>query len=300
MPPAQRKTVDDSRSEASSIIPTNQRDLKNTSAPTAASTVSKSKRPAANSASVTSQKGPLATGPNTTSAASTSTQSSQTSDDWTSAPNTFLRTYRIAHRLPVASTFAHPHADIIYKSSHLALRSPSAVQARRKQHEQKRQKRKSATVQVNGSAGLKSTKTKSGQRTDKMSLKDSTLDDVSSSTTNPVVARSIETPDATGRSESNPSHLPSSPNSVSTLYSAPREPAAHLAAAVRKHFNGQQISEAETIARFTYVVTQAGRPVWVEGCEGDGSGHWMGSHGRELRKGGGPGGDVGFRLRFRP
>jgi len=69
---------------------------------------------------------------------------------------------------------------------------------------------------------------------------------------------------------------------------------------VRKHFNAQQLSEADTIARFTYVVQQAGRPVWTEGCEGDSTGFWMGSHGREVRKADGPGGEVGFRLRFRP
>lgn len=78
MPPPLKRNVDDSRSDASSIL-INQKDPKNASAPTAAPTVSKSKRPAANSASVASQKSTLATVPTTASGAMPPTQSTQPS-----------------------------------------------------------------------------------------------------------------------------------------------------------------------------------------------------------------------------
>lgn len=74
----------------------------------------------------------------------------------------------------------------------------------------------------------------------------------------------------------------------------------HLAAAVRKHFNAQQLNEAETISRFIYVArNSASRDiVSTEGSAGDGHGYIMGSHGREVRRG--EGGEPGFRLRFAP
>jgi hypothetical protein len=87
---------------------------------------------------------------------------------------------------------------------------------------------------------------------------------------------------------------------LGTTYLGPREPPSHLATSVRKHFNAQQLHEAETIARFIYVVQQGGQRVWTEGCEGDGTGYWMGSHGRQVRKIDAPGGEAGFSLRFRP
>ncbi len=75
---------------------------------------------------------------------------------------------------------------------------------------------------------------------------------------------------------------------------------ATLATTIRKHFNAQQLSEAETVARFSYVVrqTKAKEAMRLGVSDGDGMGHWMGSHGREVRRG--EGGEVGFRLRFRP
>ena len=79
---------------------------------------------------------------------------------------------------------------------------------------------------------------------------------------------------------------------------------AALATTIRKHFNAQQLSEAETVARFVYMMRQtkardaAGAGVRLEGGDGDGMGSWMGGHGREVRRG--EGGEVGFRLRFRP
>lgn len=74
----------------------------------------------------------------------------------------------------------------------------------------------------------------------------------------------------------------------------------YLAAAVRKHFNAQQLNEAETISRFIYVArnSRTRDHVNTEGSAGDGHGYIMGSHGREVRRG--EGGEPGFRLRFTP
>jgi hypothetical protein len=79
-----------------------------------------------------------------------------------------------------------------------------------------------------------------------------------------------------------------------------RQNPSHLAAAVRKHFNAQQLNEMEAIARFIYVArSSASRDhVNTEGSAGDGHGFVMGSHGREVRRG--EGGEPGFRLRFAP
>jgi hypothetical protein len=73
-----------------------------------------------------------------------------------------------------------------------------------------------------------------------------------------------------------------------------------LALAVRKHFNAQQLNEAETVARFIYVARHGASRgvVKTEGADGSGNGFVMGSMGREIRCG--DGGEVGFRLRFRP
>lgn len=224
--------------------------------------------------------------------------------DWASTPNSVLRTYRIAYRLHIPSTFSHPHADIIYKSSQVALRAPSAILARRRLREERRRRRKlDHALQLNGSTttsnkiGKSKNKIRQAEK-DKGKPKD--LNPETSSTAGSMVAQSIEPPDATQSSDQTQPNPPSSPSSTSTSYLGPREPPSQLAVSVRKHFNAQQVSEADTIARFTYVVQQASRPVWTEGCAGDGAGYWIGSHGREVRKADGPGGEVGFRLRFRP
>jgi hypothetical protein len=72
-----------------------------------------------------------------------------------------------------------------------------------------------------------------------------------------------------------------------------------LSLAIRKHFNAQQLNEAETIARFLYITRDDARRegVSTEGSGGDGHGWVMGSQGREVRRE--EGGGVGFRLRFR-
>lgn len=192
-------------------------------------------------------------------------------------PVPILRTYRIAHRLSVPSAFNHPHAELTYASSDVALRAPSAVYARRKSHEQKHQRRKLQQAQQNGAKSNKS--------------KDKGKDNAATFTS---AAHSQEVHNHETEQSGDV------PSSTTSTYLGRREPASHLANAVRKHFNAQQLSEADTIARFIYVVQQNGKGVRTEGSLGDGTGYWMGSHGRQVRKIDGPGGEVGFRLRFRP
>jgi hypothetical protein len=211
-------------------------------------------------------------------------------------PVPILRTYRIAHRLPVPAAFNHPHADLAYKLSDIGKRAPSAVYYRRKLHEQHLQRRKARQGQQANGTG----KTNGSKAKQKGKSKDTSMAEGPSSTSLPI-AQSIEPPD--------PSHPPSerdasSISSTLSTYLGPHQPASNLASAVRKHFNAQQLvgGEADTIARFIYVVQHNGssQQVRTEGSEGDGSGNWMGSNGREQRKVDGPGGEVGFRLRFRP
>ncbi|KAK5052567.1 hypothetical protein LTR84_002432 [Exophiala bonariae] len=309
MAPAHKRNlnIDDSRSETSSTVP-NHKDGKNHLVPTNISGTSKNNRAVNGSTTKASLNGAAVA------AAAAATALAQAAPvvadkdpkvprqaDWTSTPNSVLRTYRIAYRLQAPSTFCHPHADIIHKSSSIALRSPSAVLARRRLREEKHRRRKVDLQQLNGSSVA--TNNKVAKSKNKKKDKDKSKDVNSletSSTVGSALAQSIEPPDGTQSTDPSQPHPPSSPSSTSTTYLGPREPSSQLAVSVRKHFNAQQVSEADTIARFTYVVQQAGRSVWTEGCEGDGAGSWMGSHGREIRKADGPGGEVGFRLRFRP
>ena len=82
-----------------------------------------------------------------------------------------------------------------------------------------------------------------------------------------------------------------------------------LASTVRRHFNSQQVSEADVIAKFVYVVRHSNTPAKNGGATGmKGSkvlgigpfepeaGWEIGSSGREEDKRR----DLGFRLRFKP
>ncbi|KIV84302.1 hypothetical protein PV11_00090 [Exophiala sideris] len=273
MPPARPRNLDDSRSDASSIV-TNLKD-KSLLGPTSGSGVSKNKRPAPNTSAANGSTKAVLNG-SAPAGVEAERDPNLPRTDWATMPVPFLRTYRIAHRLSVASAFNHPHAELTYTSSDLALRTPSAVYARRKLHEQKQQRRKLQQTQQNGSKNTKS--------------KDKSKDNVPTSTS---VAQSVEAHDHN-------SELGVDAPTATSTYLGRREPASHLVNAVRKHFNAQQLSEADTIARFIYVVQQNGKTVRTEGSAGDGRGYWMGSHGRQIRKIDGPGGEVGFRLRFRP
>jgi hypothetical protein len=188
--------------------------------------------------------------------------------------------------------FNHPHADLAYKSSEVAQRAPSAVYYRRKLHEQNVQRRKLRQSHQQTANGP-SSKSNGIKTKEKGKLKDR-ADKVSNASLS--IAQSIEPPDDQDRA--------STSTTTPSTYLGPRVPAWHLASAVRKHFNAQQLAggEADTIARFIYVVQQnaSSSVVRTEGSEGDGEGYWMGSNGREQKRIDGPGGEAGFRLRFRP
>ena len=86
---------------------------------------------------------------------------------------------------------------------------------------------------------------------------------------------------------------------------------AQIASAVRRHFNSQQVSEGDVIAKFVYVVRHSGsaakaggigavgmsgsKIIGVGASEAD-AGWEIGNSGREEDKRR----DIGFRLRFRP
>ncbi|ETI27378.1 hypothetical protein G647_09568 [Cladophialophora carrionii CBS 160.54] len=309
MPPARARNVDDSRSETSSTI-TNQKE-KSALGPTSGSGVSKGKKSVPgghNGASVGSKA--TVTGNGSTAAPAAAPPAVEADKDpslprteWDTMPVAVLRTYRIAHRLPVPAAFNQPHAELAYKSSDVGQRAPSVVYYRRKLHEQHLQRRRARQTQqqqqqqqqTNGTGKTHGSKSK-----EKGKLKDTSMTD-GSSNTSLAIAQSIEPPDpGHPASERDASSVSSGP----WTYLGPNQPVSNLAAAVRKHFNAQQLigGEADTIARFIYVVQQNGssRQVRTEGSEGDGSGYWMGGNGREQRRVDGPGGEVGFRLRFRP
>ncbi|OCT50925.1 hypothetical protein CLCR_08830 [Cladophialophora carrionii] len=321
MPPARARNVDDSRSETSSTI-TNQKE-KSALGPTSGSGVSKGKKSAPgghNGASAGSKA--AVTGNGSTAAPAAAPPAVEADKDpslprarveanfeqfahrkkteWDTMPVAVLRTYRIAHRLPVPAAFNQPHAELAYKSSDVGQRAPSVVYYRRKLHEQHLQRRRARQTQQQQQQTNGTGKTHGSKSKEKGKLKDTSMTDASSNTSL-TIAQSIEPPDPNHpASERDASSVSSGPST----YLGPNQPVSNLAAVVRKHFNAQQLigGEADTIARFIYVVQQNGssRQVRTEGSEGDGSGYWMGGNGREQRRVDGPGGEVGFRLRFRP
>lgn len=205
-----------------------------------------------------------------------------------------LLSYRTAYQIPTASCYFHPHADIIYNSSQTALRAPSAVAARRRMHEFRQQQRNASK---NGSAAGKK-KAKATTSTAKTASDESTT-----KASNGMLAAVAEQ----GSTDSPaPSHASLAGTQQPPNYPLPppeqitRQTPAALAQTLRKHFNAQQLNEMDTVAKFLYVVkdnnTRAG--VRTEGSAGDGTGWSMGSQGRAVRRG--EGGEVGFRLRFRP
>lgn len=218
MPPAHKRNIDDSRSETSSTVP-NHKDGKNGLVPTGTAGHSKANRAgngstakapvnvaavAATVPAITIDKDPKlprvcykcplnSTHP-------TNNRNSQQAD-WVSTPNSVLRTYRIAYRLQAPSTFCHAHADIIHKSSATALRSPSAVLARRRLREEKHRRRKldhlqlvndTSTTTSNKPGKSKNKSRRADKDKDKDGSKTSTLE--TSSTVGSTVAQSIEPP----------------------------------------------------------------------------------------------------------
>jgi hypothetical protein len=203
-----------------------------------------------------------------------------------------LHTYRTAYKLSTPSSYTHPHAELTYNSSRIALRSPSAVLARRRLRDLKHKRRKSTANDTSKDTNISKEKEKD--------------DTASSNNANEYILKPPSPPRPSTQFQTieaapSPSTIHAQPtlSTISEVHIG-RQPAAALSNIVRKHFNAQQLSEAETVARFAYVARQTRSPenVRTEGSDGDGEGFWMGSQGREIRRG--EGGEVGFRLRFRP
>ena len=219
--------------------------------------------------------------------------------DWLLFSPRTLHAYRQAYRLSASSAYTHPHADLIYKSSRVAKRSPSAVYARRKLRDLKHERRK--TPQQSRSAkGKEKTKESHPQANQDRMM----LDDEVSAPKEINEAEAEDVPD---------------PSSDNRPHAAPqRQAPAALALTARRHFNSLSLNESEVLTRFLYVVHHssskpsttlpqfpAGQYASLEGLwgnGGDGRGRMMGSQGREVvRNDGAAGaGDLGFRLRFRP
>jgi hypothetical protein len=268
MPPA-RPRVDDSRSETSqSTIP----NFKNSSL----NGLSKGKKLAN---LTTSSSIPSSLSRIITTAADTTTDPNLPRTSWATFPTPVLHAYVFTNRLNTPSSYTHPHAELLYKSSETALRAPSQVAARRRLRDLKAARRRDSAV---GTGLLKGKEVSKERERSSERLKQSIV---------PEMAM-----------------LPSSS-------SGQRQPPATLALAVRRHFNSAQVNEGDAIARFLYVVRHGGQgegDIRLIGGKGDGKGRVIGSAGRAVERGlgisggdgnrdeGGGGCDLGFRLRFRP
>jgi hypothetical protein len=271
MPPA-RPRIDDSRSETSQSTMTNFKS-------TAQNGISKGKKPTNTSSIPSSLSRTVAA---STTAIPPDSDPNLPRTNWTTFPTPVLHAYVFTNKLQTPSSYTHPHADILHKSSEVALRSPTQVAARRRLRDLKAARRRDSTV---GSGLLKGKEVSKERERSSERLKQSVPD------TLPVSV------------------------SVPSLISAQRQTAASLALAVRRHFNSAQVNEGDAIARFLYVVRHGGRgdaDSKLIGRDGDGRGRVIGSAGRAVEKGlgisgadgnkdeGGGGCDLGFRLRFRP
>lgn len=208
--------------------------------------------------------------------------------DWTTLPSSALSAYRIAYHLPTAPGYTQPHADILYRSSLAAMRAPSQVQTRKRMLEARQQQRQKA-------AQPPPSKKKS-----KVSAADKNSDTSKENDPPDAVDRANADGSGSGSGSGTPDPFDSSGVPLPPVEQIERQSPQQLASAVRKHFNAQQLNEAETISRFIYVARHSiGQDnVRTEGSEGDGHGYIMGGHGREIRRS--EGGEPGFRLRFRP
>lgn len=211
-----------------------------------------------------------------------------------------LHTYRTAFRLPTQSSYTHSHADLIFKQSQTALRSPSAVLARGRLRDLKHQRRKATQIATTTTKSHRKDKGKEHDKeTDTSSNSDRLLKPLSTSNQRDGDGGEAHTAVSPDPSSSTANEQPAAPP-IAPEHIGKQSPTS-LATAVRKHFNAQQLNEAEVVARFMYVAKQSKGSrgtVRSEGSAGDGHGWWIGSQGREVRRG--EGGEVGFRLRFRP
>lgn len=189
--------------------------------------------------------------------------------------------------MQIPSAYTQPHADLLYKSCELALRAPSQVVARKKAHDLKQYRKQQAQqrrVQTNGISKSKSTRSKENRRSNTRkkeaaregdgslqppieeppspnSNSHPSLQDAGSNPSDAASRKSptisIDNEDTANAEDSNsvPLSLNQANPEATTIGSL--SPAS-LATSVRKHFNAQQLNEAETIARFTYVSRQQG------------------------------------------
>lgn len=269
MPPA-RPRVDDSLSETSQSTMTN---FKNTTL----NGTFKGKKPANTSSIPSSLSRTLATTNTTSIPADTDPNLPRT--NWTTFPTPVLQAYVFTNKLNTPSSYTHPHAELLYKSSETALLAPSQVAARRRLRDLKAARRRDSAVGTGLLKGKEVSKERerSSERLKQLGVAETTI-------------------------------LPSAG-------SGQRQPPATLALAVRRHFNSAQVNEGDAIARFLYVVRHGGHGegnIRLIGGNGDGKGRVIGSSGRAVERGlgisggdgnkneGGGGCDLGFRLRFRP
>ena len=199
--------------------------------------------------------------------------------EWQTLPTSILHTYRHAHHLQTPSAYNNPHADLILASSRIGLRSPSSVTARRKLRDAKHHARRK------DAAAVEASKHKDRERSSDR-LKEITA--INNATQAGVITGVTALTGAAGKATHS-----------------------QLASAVRRHFNSQQVSEGDVIAKFVYVVRHSGsaakaggigavgisgsKIIGVSATEAD-AGWMVGRSGREedRRR------DIGFRLRFRP
>lgn len=199
-----------------------------------------------------------------------------------------LQNYRSTYRLQIPSAYTRPHAELLYNSCDIALRAPSKVLARRKAQDlkiyQKRQSQQESRAQTNGIS--KPSKTVRGRDKDKKSSKNKEKADAAND--NATGHDSLGAPPSP---TSHPSQHESSSNSAEIASRSSRTaseeaaddltyvippslnslnpeatiigstPANALYTSIRKHFNAQQLNEADTIARFSYVIRQQGSSI---------------------------------------
>lgn len=201
-----------------------------------------------------------------------------------------LQTYRSTHRLQIPSAYTRPHAELLYNSCDLALRAPSKVLARRKAQDlklyQKRQAQQAQDTRVHANGISKSSKisrvkdkekkaSKTRERVENSGNSAAGHDSVgappspnshpsqqeSNSISMENASRSSRTASVEASDELDESIPPSLNQSNPEATVIGSTAASSLFTSIRKHFNAQQLNEADTIARFSYVIRQQGSPI---------------------------------------
>lgn len=201
-----------------------------------------------------------------------------------------LQNYRSTYRLQIPSAYTRPHAELLYNSCDLALRAPSRVLANRKAQDlkvyRKRQAHQAQDTRTHANGVSRTSKSSRSKDKDKKSGKAREKSDISND--NGVAHESIEAPPSPNshpsQPESNSISAENASRSSRTASEGMRDDAKYviphslnqsdpeatvigsssataLYTSVRKHFNAQQLNEADTIARFSYVVRQQGSSI---------------------------------------